>query len=288
MSKIRRIDFSPDEWLSGTLTMKADERGCYITVCALIYSNGGPIPDSDRDLIHACNVTPERWAKIKNALIGAGKIVATGGMIGNRRCEIELEKARNRTEKARENGAVGGVRSRESRRKSAGNRGEIALNSTGNPSEIEPNSASVSCKSNVISEADALLQNEANHQPSTTNHQESEDSIESSGAVAPERPEDLFYGLDDEPKPRLSSKATESRCFEMGRKVFGKNGGAMTTKINRRCSGGWPETLKIFEIGLTKHDPKTWLAKVANGKGSARADVVLEETTALYEAWGVS
>lgn len=288
MSKIRRIDFSPDEWLSGTLTMKADERGCYITLCALIYSNGGPIPDSDRDLIHACNVTSERWAKIKNALIGAGKIVVAGGMIGNRRCEIELEKARSRTEKARANGADGGVRSGESRRKSGGNRSEIAPNSTGNPSEIEPNSENVSSNNNAISEADASSQNEANHQPSTTNHQESEDSIESSGAVAPAGPEDLFYGLEVEPKPRLSLKATESRCFELGREAFGKHGGGMVTKINRRCPEGWPETLKILEIGLAKDEPKAWLAKVANGKGSARLDYVVEETAALYEAWGVS
>jgi uncharacterized protein YdaU (DUF1376 family) len=45
MSKVRRVDFSPDEWIAGTRELTMEERGAYWDVCALIYSRGGPIPD---------------------------------------------------------------------------------------------------------------------------------------------------------------------------------------------------------------------------------------------------
>jgi hypothetical protein len=41
--KVRRVDFYPDEWLAGTFNLAADERGVYVTICALIYSHCGPI-----------------------------------------------------------------------------------------------------------------------------------------------------------------------------------------------------------------------------------------------------
>lgn len=153
--KVRRIDFSPDEWLSGVLNLKADQRGCYITILMLIYSHGGPIVDDDRDLAHACNVTTRKWKFIRDFLLSKGKIFITeDGLIFNKRCRIELEKAINRTQKARENARNGGINSGVSRRNAKGD-----FN-----------------KNNNLVEADASFQNEANHQPSTINHQRKEDS----------------------------------------------------------------------------------------------------------------
>ncbi|TWA87122.1 uncharacterized protein DUF1376 [Azospirillum brasilense] len=117
MGKIRHVNFHPDEWLVGASVLKADERGCYITVCALIYSNGGPIRDDARDLAKLCNITQERWARIRGILLAKGKLRLVDGLLTNGRCEIELEKALNRTTTARKTGTTGGQNSAISRQK---------------------------------------------------------------------------------------------------------------------------------------------------------------------------
>jgi uncharacterized protein YdaU (DUF1376 family) len=104
--KVRRIDFSPDEWLAGTLELSNLDRGTYITVCALIYSRGGPITDELVKLhcsIHgnSLNASLERLAK-------AGKITRNGVEISQKRCGKELETAQKRVRNWRENGEKGG------------------------------------------------------------------------------------------------------------------------------------------------------------------------------------
>ena len=103
--KVRRIDFSPDEWLAGTGELSAVDRGVYITICALIYSRGGPI---EFEVIR--RHIPEHGTRVKAAvdrLEMMGKIVRNGSEIDQKRCENELENARKRSEKASENGRIG-------------------------------------------------------------------------------------------------------------------------------------------------------------------------------------
>jgi uncharacterized protein YdaU (DUF1376 family) len=104
-SKIRRVDFSPDEWLAGTAELSEFDRGVYITVCALIYSRGGRIGEEllkrhSRAHGNAINSSLLR-------LEGAGKIVRNGLEIGQKRAEKELETARKRLGNASENGKLG-------------------------------------------------------------------------------------------------------------------------------------------------------------------------------------
>ncbi len=180
MGKVRRVDFSPDEWLAGALSLKADQRGCYITIIMLIYSHGGAILDDEKELAHACNVTVEKWRTIKAVLLAKDKIVLTGdGRLTNRRCETELEKAVNRTEKARENGQKGGKNSGVSRQNQKGVFREI----------------------NGLAEADASSGNEANHQLPTTNHKDTPLSPPAGGG-SPASGEPTDMGLpDDDPVP---------------------------------------------------------------------------------------
>ena len=103
--KVRRIDFSADEWLAGTGELSAIDRGVYITVCALIYSRGGPI---EMEVIR--RHIPEHGGRINASLARLetlGKIIRNGSEIDQKRCENELESARKRSEKASENGRVG-------------------------------------------------------------------------------------------------------------------------------------------------------------------------------------
>ncbi|AWJ93296.1 hypothetical protein Sp245p_26085 (plasmid) [Azospirillum baldaniorum] len=96
MGKVRRVDLSPDEWLVGAATLRPDERGCYITVCCLIYSYGGPIDDDDRDLAKLCNTTIEKWRRIRASLLARRKLFLRDGKLSNRRCETEIARAASR------------------------------------------------------------------------------------------------------------------------------------------------------------------------------------------------
>lgn len=145
MGKVRHINFHADEWIAGTLPLKADERGCYITVCAMIYSNGGPILDDARELARICNVTAAKWNRIRSTLLDLGKLRLVDGHLTNTRCETELKKALKRTETAVENGATGGKNSGVSRRLRA----------------------QLSNDNNELPEADASRKREANHKPRT-------------------------------------------------------------------------------------------------------------------------
>jgi uncharacterized protein YdaU (DUF1376 family) len=82
------------------------ERGLYITACALIYSAGGPI--ERQHLRSACSDHGNAFNRQLQRLVRLGKLIENGSEIDNKRCENELENARKRGEKARENGAKGG------------------------------------------------------------------------------------------------------------------------------------------------------------------------------------
>lgn len=104
--KVRHIDFSSDEWLGGTIGIGNADRGLYITACAMIYAHGGAIKIDD--LFAAC-VDHGNALKLQlSRLVSAGKLTRNGQEIDQKRCRKELEKARKRMGKARQNGAKGG------------------------------------------------------------------------------------------------------------------------------------------------------------------------------------
>ena len=101
--KIRRVNFSPDEYLAGTVRLSAVERGCYWTVCCLIYSHGGPVDDDPEWLAKACNCHGNTWLAVRRKLVGLGKLVALPaaggkgwGRLNNQRAAKELNAAENR------------------------------------------------------------------------------------------------------------------------------------------------------------------------------------------------
>lgn len=101
--KIRRVDFSPDEWLAGIAGMSAEEQGIYWLVCSLIYSSGGPIPVDDERLIALAGCHGNRRNAIIARLVERKKLYRKDRQIGQKRSENELENARKRSENAREN-----------------------------------------------------------------------------------------------------------------------------------------------------------------------------------------
>jgi len=107
VEKIRRVDFSPDEWIAGTLGLTLAEEGLYMRACALIYSHGGPI--TVELLRKACfHDHGNRINACLRRLVELGKLIRNGEEIDQKRCRFELEKARKRIGNAQENGAKGG------------------------------------------------------------------------------------------------------------------------------------------------------------------------------------
>ena len=72
--KVRRIDFSPDEWLAGTTKLTLVEKGCYWTVCCLIYSKGGPVDDDPVWLARNMGCDVRTWKAVRERLLELGKL----------------------------------------------------------------------------------------------------------------------------------------------------------------------------------------------------------------------
>lgn len=108
-SKVRHVDFSPDEYISGVgNVLRADEQGVYWMVCSLIMSEGGPIDLNYRRLASLCMIRPSDVERILNKLSDLGKITVGDGQIGQKRSQTEVERAANRIRTASENGSKGG------------------------------------------------------------------------------------------------------------------------------------------------------------------------------------
>jgi uncharacterized protein YdaU (DUF1376 family) len=108
--KVRRIDWSPDEWLGGTtLVLTVEETGVYMTALMVIYSRGGHCPNDAAFIAGHFKRPPSdhgrsaRWhvRQVRAALdqlIELGKLNPTpdGKWLTNGRANDELSKAGER------------------------------------------------------------------------------------------------------------------------------------------------------------------------------------------------
>ena len=121
MSKVRRIDWSPSEWLSGTRGLGMDETAVYITVINIIYDRADTCPN-DAAFIAAQMVRSGghhrqsraslvvRTTAALGRLTDLGKLHVTpdGQGLTNGRAERELNKARERMRGAARAGVASG------------------------------------------------------------------------------------------------------------------------------------------------------------------------------------
>jgi uncharacterized protein YdaU (DUF1376 family) len=99
--KIRRVDFSPDEYIAGVNGMRAEEQGVYWMICALIYSRGEPVENDAQWIGRAAGCTPPFCRKLIDGLIARGKLALDeSGRLTNARAERELTKAAKRVHDA--------------------------------------------------------------------------------------------------------------------------------------------------------------------------------------------
>jgi len=97
------IAFMPQDWLHGTRQLDNATRGLYITACALIYCNGGPVEMEVLRL--ACRDHGNALKRQLKALIQLGKLTLSDGRLDNKRCETEIEYKKKRIINASEKAA---------------------------------------------------------------------------------------------------------------------------------------------------------------------------------------
>lgn len=97
MCEIKHVDFYASDWLGGTAGLTLEQRGFFITACAAIYDNGGPVERAY--LKQLCGVHGHTFNAILDKLLKLGKLVEIGGKIGQKRAQKELKKASNRVQK---------------------------------------------------------------------------------------------------------------------------------------------------------------------------------------------
>src|SRR5690625_7560185 len=70
MSKVRRVDYMPDEYISGVgNVLNATEQGVYWMVCSLIMSEGGAIVENHQRIAGLCLIRPSQAKKIIDRLV---------------------------------------------------------------------------------------------------------------------------------------------------------------------------------------------------------------------------
>lgn len=104
MGEIKWYKRDPDAALSGMMGLNLEERGAYNTVLDLIYTRDGNLPDDDRFISGWMGVDLRVWRRIKTRLVTLGKLYLDGGLIRNRRADVEVLNALSRVGSAREAG----------------------------------------------------------------------------------------------------------------------------------------------------------------------------------------
>ncbi len=100
MAKVRKIDFSPDEFLIGVTGMKPMDIAVYWVACSLMYSSGDAIQADDERLFSIIKARKSDIIATLNRLVARGKLQRNGSELAQKRCRTELERAAERIQNA--------------------------------------------------------------------------------------------------------------------------------------------------------------------------------------------
>jgi len=94
------------DFLNGVVELEVEEIGVYAVILCLIYDSGGPIKDEPGRLARRCRKRLPQLEALLDRLVALGKIERSNGLISNRRCANELQKRREKIDKARDHANV--------------------------------------------------------------------------------------------------------------------------------------------------------------------------------------
>jgi len=180
-TKIRHIDFYPDEYIAGVgAKMSAEQQGVYWMICSLISSHGGEVENDAKRIGRLVCLGPSKARRIINELILMGKITENQTKLSQKRTGNELEKAQKRVETAVEHGKKGGRPPKEN-------------------NNLEKGLGSFSEKLTT------------NHQPPTIKDRKEDTNVSSQKAVAPYSPEfEEWWGV----YPKKSDKRNAFKTYK--------------------------------------------------------------------------
>jgi uncharacterized protein YdaU (DUF1376 family) len=94
----------PRDFLDGTAGMDFEVKGAYRILLDLIYLHGGRLVDEPRFIAGHLGCSVKKWNALRQAVLSTGKIVVSGGYLGNLRADKELDSLKSFQTKQRENG----------------------------------------------------------------------------------------------------------------------------------------------------------------------------------------
>ncbi len=104
--KVRKVDYSFDEFLAAVAGMRADDIGVYWIICSLIYSSGGPIKIDDPRIFAIIKTRNTQILGSIERLVAVSKLSRSGNELDSKRCRSELERVSKRIRSWSENGRV--------------------------------------------------------------------------------------------------------------------------------------------------------------------------------------
>lgn len=90
------VHFFGNDWFTGVIGLKADERGVYISMCVYIWTAGRRVPLCDAEASRMMGLQFNNYQRIRDGLVAKGKVQKHADGYGIKRAETELDRARDR------------------------------------------------------------------------------------------------------------------------------------------------------------------------------------------------
>ena len=130
------VRFFPSNWRSGCIGLTLEHQGLYVAICAFRWDTGRLVPSDRKEAARLLHVNRNKYEKVLNDLIAAGKLIETRDGLVNGRAEAEYLAAER---------ASGNDRKAEAAPRSVGAAGDDPIANTppvyppSIPPSIEPN-----------------------------------------------------------------------------------------------------------------------------------------------------
>lgn len=108
IDRLFRIDFYPQDWIIDTMRMENIDRGIFIQIICLIYSNRGPVLNDPKWIAGVSNVSVAVAKNSIKRMVLGGFLQETEGKLTQKRTENELKLKQNHLEISAKGGRNGG------------------------------------------------------------------------------------------------------------------------------------------------------------------------------------
>lgn len=90
MSGVSYVRFFPSNWRSGCIGLTLEQQGLYVAICSFRWDTGRRVPADRQEAARLLHINRNKYEKVLNELIEAGKLVETRDGLVNDRAEAEF------------------------------------------------------------------------------------------------------------------------------------------------------------------------------------------------------